>query len=88
MQCALAAEVARVENFKEVKFAAARSPAGTFRVRAVLRGEWYLGIMEPNRRHVAVEGSFAREWHGEFNQEELLIAGETVWAGCESADVA
>lgn len=79
MQRTFAAKIARVENFEQVKLAAARSPAGALRIGAVLGGEWDLGIMKPDSRHVAVEGGLASEWHGKFKDEDLAVAEEAVW---------
>ena len=78
MQRALAAEVARVKGLEQVELAAARGPAGAFRVGAILRGEGDLGVVEPDGRHVTVEGRLASEGHLELENEELSGAGEAV----------
>lgn len=69
MQRTLAPEIATVENLEEIEFAAPGSPAGAFRVGAVLGGEWDLSVVQPDGRHVAVEGCFAGRGHGEFEEE-------------------
>lgn len=82
VQGGFAARVARVEDLEDVELAAAAGPAGALLVLAVLGGERDLGVHDPDGGHVGVEARFARQRHGEFQEEDLVVAAEAVlWFG-------
>lgn len=79
VQRRLAAEIARIQDFKKVEFATSRSPAGALGIGAVLGCKRNLSIHKPNCRHISVEPRFAGRGHGKFEEEHFVITTEAVY---------
>lgn len=76
--CALAACIARVQYFEEVKLAAPGCPAGAVS-GAVLERAWNLCVEHPDCRHVHIPARGPIVGHVELEHEELLGTAEAIF---------
>lgn len=74
----LATGVSRVEDLENIEFTAAGFPAGAFGF-AVLKGAWDGSVKDPGSGHIHVEAGLASQGHGEFQEEELARAIESIY---------
>lgn len=72
---ALGLGVAGRKNFKDIKLAAARLPAGAV---AILLGAGDFGVQGPDGRHVTVETALSVERHVKLEEEHLGVAREAI----------
>ena len=72
----LAFLAARIQDFKDVEFAAARVPAQAV---AVLFRSRNLGVEHPGCRRVCIEAGRPRQWHAKLEQEQLRRPVEAIF---------